>query len=154
MSVILSWQGCAEARACGGGGPLLPLSSWCAFPCTKLDGDHTPVANWVSVASSADGNSLAALIQGGEAVYSSLLARAGRYMGEGHAKEQERDQAEIHSGHDQPPGWRNLKIAAFLIALFAEQKPKPGPRHQQHQHEQEVGMQDQQPGHDCRARNP
>ena len=35
-----------------------------------------PVANWVSVASSADGNRLAALVQGGEAVYISTNAGA------------------------------------------------------------------------------
>ena len=35
-----------------------------------------PVANWVSVASSADGNKLAALVQGGEAVYTSTNAGA------------------------------------------------------------------------------
>jgi hypothetical protein len=35
-----------------------------------------PIANWVSVASSADGNKLAALVQGGEAVYTSTNAGA------------------------------------------------------------------------------
>ena len=35
-----------------------------------------PSANWVSVASSADGNTLAALVQGGEAVYTSTNAGA------------------------------------------------------------------------------
>jgi len=35
-----------------------------------------PIANWVSVASSADGNKLAALIQGGQAVYTSTNAGA------------------------------------------------------------------------------
>ncbi len=35
-----------------------------------------PVANWVSVASSADGKRLAALVQGGEAVYTSTNAGA------------------------------------------------------------------------------
>jgi hypothetical protein len=35
-----------------------------------------PVANWVSVASSADGNKLAALVQGGETVYTSTNAGA------------------------------------------------------------------------------
>ena len=82
------------------------------------------ITNWVPVASSADGSTLIAA-GGGQRVHSSLLARAGRYMGECHAKKQKCDQTEVHGRHQPPAGRSNLKIAEFLFAFFTEQEPEP-----------------------------
>lgn len=53
---------------------------WLCIPARSVAQNWTvttaPSANWVSVASSADGNKLAALVQGGEAVYISTNAGA------------------------------------------------------------------------------
>src|SRR5690348_16285150 len=65
-------------------------------------------------------------------------------VSEPHREEQQRNQAEVHSGHDESAARRHLEVAALFITLLAKQEPQSGQRQNEDQADKKVRVQHQQ----------